>query len=254
MADPSDRALRTARIKAALRLPDVGSMLAALDPFAPRKRLKALFSALLDREEGVRWRAVVALGATIAAVAAADQKDGRELWRSLMWRVNEESGAIGWGIPEVMGETLARSPVLADEAARLLLAGVRELPGEASAALDHPGLRRGAWWGIARLAEVRPDLVRPVMDAASAALSDADPGVRGLACLVLARAGGPAAPARIARVTSLADDSATFTLYADDRLTTCRVGDLARRALARLSKEGGEGKDACGGPCGLVPW
>ena len=239
MADPSDRALRTARIKAALRLPDVGSMLAALDPVAPKRRLKPLFSALLDREEGVRWRAVVALGATVAAVAAADPEDGRELWRNLLWRVNEESGAIGWGIPEVMGETLARSPVLADEAARLLLAFVRELPGGATAALDHPGLRRGAWWGIARLAEVRPDLVRSAADAVPAALSEADPGIRGLACLVLARSGQSPAPALAARLTSLADDPATFTLFAEDRLTTCRVGDLARRALARLGKDRG---------------
>lgn len=231
MATVEERAALTARIKAALALPAATAMLVALTDIPAKKRLKPLFSALLAPEALVRWRAVVALGATVATVAAAQPEEGRELWRSLMWRLNEESGTIGWGIPEVMGETLARSPALADDYARLLVALVRDLPGAATAYLDHPGLRLGAWWGIARLAEARPDLAGSAVEAVPAALAEAEPGIRGLACVALTRIGTAPAPALAERLTALREDTAVFLLYADDRLTDQRVGDWARRAL-----------------------
>ena len=226
-----ERAEVVSRIRAALAAADFPRALEALAGIAPRKRLKPLYSALLDREERVRRRAVVALGTALAAVAAAHPEEGRELWRNLMWRLSEESGAIGWGIPEVMGETLARSPLLAGEYARILVGYVRDLPGAATSYLDHPELRRGAWWGIARLAEARPDLARQAGDALPAALKDADPAIRGLACLVAARTGPPHAPEVTARLAALADDTAVFPFSRDDRVETARVADLARLAL-----------------------
>lgn len=229
----SERPRGAARIRAALTAPDFPHSLNELADIAPKKRLRSLFTALLDREELVRWHAVTALGAAGAAVAAADPEQGRDFWRNLMWRLNDESGAIGWGIPEVMGETLARSPVLAEAFARLLFAYVRELPGGGgSAALDHPELRRGVWWGIARLAAARPALVRPVPDLLPQALDSPDAASRGLACLALSQLGP--APASLAdRLAVLTADRATFSLYWRERLAEATVAAMAERAVGR---------------------
>ena len=139
----TERALVRSRIEAALADADFPRSLEALADIEPPKRLGPLFSALLGREPLTRWRAVVALGDVAAALAVTSPERARDFWRNLMWRVNEESGTIGWGIPEVMGETLARCPSLADDYARILIGYVRDLPGQSSY-LDHaPPAARG---------------------------------------------------------------------------------------------------------------
>ena len=62
-----------------------------------------LFSLLLHRDEAVRWRAVTALGLVAAAMAEADMESARIVMRRFLWHMNEESGNLGWGIPESMG-------------------------------------------------------------------------------------------------------------------------------------------------------
>ena len=63
--------------------------------------------------------------------------------RRLIWSLNDESGGIGWGNPEAMGEILARQPALAREYAAILISYVR--PGENF--LQFGPLQRGALWG-----------------------------------------------------------------------------------------------------------
>ena len=46
--------------------------------------------------------------------------------RRLIWSLNDESGGIGWGAPEAMGEILARSEKLSCEFYCILLAYIRE--------------------------------------------------------------------------------------------------------------------------------
>lgn len=228
----SERAQVRSRIESALDATDFPQALAALGDIAPKKRLAPLFSALLAPEPRRRWRAVVAIGAAAAELTADNPESGRDLWRNLMWRLNEESGTIGWGIPEVMGEALARSPLLAEAYHRILFGYVRELPGD-STFIDHEPLRRGVWWAIARLAAARPELVRrEAMDVLAGALDDPDPAARGLACLTLARLGPPADPAIADRLTALTGDTAALEIYDADRLDATSVAALAQAALA----------------------
>jgi len=237
----SERARLLSRIEAALAADDFPRSLDALADIEPKKRLKPLFSALLAKESRLRWHAVTALGAAGAELAAREPEAARDFWRSLMWRLNEESGAIGWGIPEVMGEILARAPTLAGDYARILIAYVRDLPGAATAYLDHPLLRRGVWWAIARLAAARPDLARESLDVLPAALAASDPATRGLACLTLARLGPPIAPALAARLADLAGDAATFELYREERVAEVSVAVLAQWALEEGKKAASDG-------------
>lgn len=157
----------------------------ALDP---RAVTGPLFAALLHPDQLLRWRAVTALGAATARLAQQSPEDARTVMRRFMWHMNEESGNIGWGIPEAMGETLARSGLLAREYGRILCSWVHDFEGLADSTwIDHPPLRAGAWWGIARLAQAQPGI-------AGAAVPD----------LLAALATGPHTPEPLARETDLA--------------------------------------------------
>ncbi|MDO9083962.1 MAG: hypothetical protein Q7U56_11850, partial [Humidesulfovibrio sp.] len=89
--------------------------LAGLDGVAARRLTGPLFSLLLDPSGAVRWRAVSAFGRTIARRAdarmAGSQAPGegleaaRVVLRQCLWRLNEESGGVGWGVPEALGES-----------------------------------------------------------------------------------------------------------------------------------------------------
>ena len=112
------------------------------------------FLSFLLRED-VRWQATWGMAYAVQAVAAQDKEAARTVMRRLMWSMNEESGNIGWGIPEVMGAILARTPFLAEEYWRILFSYVRETGGDDNF-IDHEPLRRGAYWGIAHLAAQAP--------------------------------------------------------------------------------------------------
>jgi len=74
-----------------------------------------LFSFFYNTEELVKWRAITAMGAVVARLADEDLESARIVMRRLMWNLNDESGGIGWGSPEAMGEIMARHDILAKE-------------------------------------------------------------------------------------------------------------------------------------------
>ena len=227
---PSRRQLLP-RIRQALAGPQAGPALAALAETAPAVRLGALFSLLLDRDPLMSWRAVAAFGAAMAELAATRPEDAREVWRNLMWRVNEESGNIAWGIPQCMGETLARVPVLAADYHRILVSYVQELDGDCTY-IDHAPLRRGSWWAICRLAEAAPTLAARALPELTAAVADCDPEARGLACLALARIKPDPSRTLLAALGAAADDAAAFDFFDGWLLVPTTVGQAAKAALA----------------------
>ncbi len=80
-----------------------------------RKVVNPLFSFLCSLDELVKWRAVSAMGAVLANLAESNLESARVVMRRFIWQLNDESGGIGWGCPEAMGDTMARSRRLAEE-------------------------------------------------------------------------------------------------------------------------------------------
>ncbi len=117
----------------------------------------ALFSCL--PEGGLTaQRAAFAMGTVMAKVYAASPEDARNIVRRFMWHMNEESGNIGWGIPEAFGETLAKCPPLADTFRRVLLHYIYDAPEEKSTGFcDHAPLRLSCYTAIGTLLAARPD-------------------------------------------------------------------------------------------------
>ncbi|MFZ5812015.1 MAG: DVU0298 family protein [Thermodesulfobacteriota bacterium] len=208
-----------------------------LDASPPAALTGPLLSSLLSPEPLARWRAVTALGRAVARMAEARLEDARVFVRRLMWHLNEESGAIGWGAPEAMAEILSRNADLAREYHRILLSYIREFDKDCTF-IDHPPLRRGAYWGVARLAQARPELVLDAVSDIIAGLSDCDPESRGLCCLALTLLRPPETPEMLAGILALSGDAHEFELYWDGELKPARVSDLARAAYALVSQPG----------------
>jgi len=214
--------------------------LAVLDDLPAASLTGPLLSSLLSPAPLVRWRAATALGRSVARMAGERLEDGRNVMRRFMWSLNEESGAIGWGVPEAMAETLAHSEPLAVEFSRIYLSYVRDLDKDCTY-IDHAPLRRGVYWGIARLAKTRPQLARPAAPDLLDGLSDCDPESRGYCALALTLLSPPPTPALLAALTALFDDPHRFDLYFDGVMTPASVSELAHAAHDRLTKPGAPG-------------
>ena len=229
---PTFRQLKQ-EVRAILAAPDWQERLPELAAWPAKQITGPLFGFLLDREEVVRWRAVEAFGLTAARLAGESMEQARVLLRSCMWRLNEESGNLGWGIPESLAMSLVHHEGLAREYHRILCSYIFDDPACDGNYLDHALLRRGVYWGLARLAQARPALVAPALPFLVKALNEADPGCRGLAAWALGLLGAHEA---LPRLRELAGDPASFPLFRDGELGPATVGGLAAEAVEALDK------------------
>ena len=114
-----------------------------------------MFSCLCSCDEVVKWHSVTALGQAVSCMAESDFESARIVMRRFMWMLNDESGGIGWGIPEVIGEVCAAHPQIAQEYSHILVSFMRE----DGFYLELPELQRGLMWGVGRFAQVNPQLL-----------------------------------------------------------------------------------------------
>lgn len=209
----------------------------------PRNKvLKALFAGLCANEELLRWHAVSTMGLLVADMANEELESARVVIRRFMWGLNDESGGIGWGIPEAMAECLVCHEALAREYTHILVAFMRR----DGFFLEYEPLQRGLMWGLGRLAGVRPALLHKNRAGLLllAYLASPDSSVRGLAAWALGNLKfGEAADS----LRKLIGHQATVRLYQNGRIIPCSEGELARQALAAI-KTGGPESDL--GPLG----
>jgi hypothetical protein len=190
--------------------------------------INPLFSFLHHGNEKAKWAAVTAMGAVVSQLADQDTEGARVVLRRLMWSLNDESGGIGWGSPEAMGEILARHRGLAEEYAHILLSYTRPNGNY----LEYEMLQRGLLWGIGRLAEARPDLVQNTVPQLKLYLKSEDPTVRALAARIMGFLDVQGARKDLERLTR---DVSEVSFWEDGRLYRGRVKDVAEVALKRLS-------------------
>ncbi|MFO7599687.1 MAG: HEAT repeat domain-containing protein [Candidatus Desulfacyla sp.] len=221
------RRLKT-RVRDILTSMEMEQGLDALYQMPARRLINPLFSFLYAGDDRLRWRAITAMGRVVARLADEDREAARVVMRRLMWNLNDESGGIGWGSPEAMGEILACHEGLAEEFASILISYARADGNY----LEYEMLQRGLLWGIARLARARPHLIRDSVLHLIPYLESKDPAIRGMAAYILGLL-----EAREARrpLVLLREDEATFQTWADTRLVNRQVCEMAKGALDRLS-------------------
>lgn len=191
-----------------------------------------LFSSLYNADPLVKWHGVTAFGLIVPAMADQRMESGRIVLRRCMWSLSDESGGIGWGIPETMGEILTNHKTLAEEFHSILLSYIKESEDSPDNYLEYAPLRRGAVWAAGRLAETKPDLAVKAAADLRSCLSDPDASIRGTACWALGFLQGHFSPNDL---EPLLFDDANLDLYKKRKLASVTVAGLAREALEGTS-------------------
>ena len=205
-----------------LKSKDFKSSLQTIRSFPARRVINPLFALLCSTESEVKWRAATAIGEVVADLAQEDMESARVIMRRMIWNLNDESGGIGWGFPEAMGEVLARHEGLAGEYVNILLSYIRA-DGNF---LEYEPLQRGVLWGLARLAQARPELLNQAVPHLQPFLSSEDATLRGLAAwtIGLLTAGRDAPGLEI-----LKSDDTEVVLYLNGTERTYLVSELVKQ-------------------------
>jgi hypothetical protein len=138
--------------------PDFNNALQKIHDLPPQKTINVLFSLLCSADKSIKNHAVIAMGEVVAKMAETNLEPARTVMRRLIWSLNEESGWIGWGSAEAMGEIMARNNTLAQEYHTILISYVTE--GENYLLYDK--LREEVVLGLKRVSRVHPHLVQDV--------------------------------------------------------------------------------------------
>ncbi len=230
--------------------PDFEEVLKSLD-IPPERMINPLLCALFETDEAARWRAVRGVGITVSAIADRDLESARVIMRRLIWSLNDESGGIGWGTPEAMGEIMAENETLAREYYRILVSYI-DANGNL---LENDELERGVVWGINRLAQKRPELLREWTGPILAQLNSPDPVKRGLAVrtLLFLAEGPQGKDARMRRaadaetrglefdrlaplLSPLLEDPSEIRIFQDGAFEEHKISRLASELIDRLAQ------------------
>lgn len=217
------RALKR-HIEHLLGQPNIEEALNRICRILARRAVNPLFSLLYHHDLIIRWRAISALGQVVSRQAGNDMATARIFMRRLMWNLNDESGGIGWGSPEAMGEIMACSAPLAQEYGNMLISYLNPRGNF----LEHDLLQQGVLWGLGRLFHARPEQNTDCAELLIPFLKAPDPARRGLAAWAV----GPLA-AETARepLSALTQDAADVSVYIKTSLLKKTVGNLAHQAL-----------------------
>lgn len=192
-----------------------------------RQAVNPLFSFFYNSNELIRWRAIAGMGVVVSRLAEQDIESARVMMRRLMWNLNDESGGIGWGSPEAMGEIMARHDRLAREYSKILVSYV-DRNGNF---IEHDILQRGVLWGLGRLSHVRPWLVKHAVPLLLPYMSSEDAIHRGLAVWT---AGAFNTELAKPLIQHLASDNTEITIFIDTQIVHRTVAQLATEALAKI--------------------
>ena len=208
---------------------DFSNSLIQLTRLPARQVVNPLFSFLHHTDDIVRWHAVSAMGVVTAGLADKNMESARVVMRRLLWNLNDESGGIGWGSPESMGDIMARSDSLAREFSKILISYV--LPH--GNFVEHGMLQRGVLWGLHRLGKANPVLTSDAAPFVRPFLTSLDPFHRGLAICFAETVGDAGA---LPCLEPLVRDDTLISLYTDFRMTSHTLASLAASAMAAIKR------------------
>lgn len=210
-----------------LSLPD---FLAHIEQYPNQALVHSIMTCLCSSDPKIRWHAISAFGIVIQRLANEDMEKARIVMRRCMWMLNDESGGIGWGIPEAFAEAIYQHSGLAEEYTHILVSFMRE----DGFYLELELLQRGLIWGIGRVAEKRSELLLKKNGHTYLIpyLNSKDLTVRGLA----ARAAGLLAINEVKnKLQSMKDDTSNVELYDHGILANIQISELSAQAVNAIS-------------------
>ncbi len=185
---------------------------------------RTLISLTYDKQGSLCWRAIEAVGILSGVLAGSDPSRVRNLAQRLLWMMRDESGNNPWSVPEMLGEIVRNSPGEFSDIAPII-----------ESFHDEEMLRCGVLGALARIGEVRPDLVASSSVLVGRYLRHDDACVRAHALLLTGRLG---LKEYIATVEALIEDRRAVRIYRDGDLRTFTVGQIAEETVIMLREEG----------------
>jgi hypothetical protein len=211
-----------------IKTDDLEQIWQILDNEPSKFAVSPLISLIFQTDEVVKYRAVVLFSRIMNKLAGENMEEARIVMRRILWSLNEESGGIGWGMPEALGEIMAVNRPLAEEYGHMLVAYMRE-----ECYLELPALQRGLMWGIGRLAESYPEKILAFqgdghmqMYLESDDLEVAALASRNFGILKIEEAAY--------WIRQLYDKDQPVRIFEDGVFVDTTVGQLARQAVARI--------------------
>lgn len=199
--------------------------LARLAQIPDAKLTGHLFSYFYNKDELIKFRSVSAMGELVARIADNCLEKARIILRRIMWNLNDESGGIGWGSPEAMGEILSKSSTLAREFRNILFSYLDHKGNH----IEHEVLQRGVLWGIGTYLLTAPgDLSDVTREQLQAHLSSKDPVKRGYAIRALSNAN---VFEYMVLPDSIQADSTSIDIYTGWNFTAARISDMAHAGI-----------------------
>lgn len=186
-----------------------------------RKAVSVLVSLSYDKKDRLSWRAIEAIGVLSKEIAEKDPDTVRNIVGRLLWMIRDESGGIGWSVPEILGEIVLNNPVLCADIAPIIVSFHEEKM-----------LTAGVLRAIGRMGKINKETVEYAVPVALSYLHHEDHSLRGYA--VLALAGLEAAEAADG-IEKLKDDHGRLDVYKDGELHEKTVGEVAADALLKIN-------------------
>jgi hypothetical protein len=179
-----------------------------------------LFSYFYNKDELIKFRSVTAMGELTARIADNGLENARIILRRIMWNLNDESGGIGWGSPEAMGEILSKSPALAREFKSILFSYLDHRGNN----IEHEMLQRGVLWGIGTYLDAAPnDLTDVTKEQLQEHLASKDPVKCGYAIRALSNAH---AFECMVLPDFVQEDTTSIDIYTGWNFTSARISDM----------------------------
>jgi HEAT repeat protein len=186
------------------------------------KIINILISLSYDKKQYISWRAIEAIGLISKEIAESDTETVRNIVGRLLWMIRDESGGIGWSVPETLGEIVRNNPHLCADIAPIIVSFHEEIM-----------LTPGVLWAVGRIGKINDETVGYAIPIILPYLQSADHTLRGFAAFALGRVGAIGAVPKLEQMKS---DSNAVTFYEDGTLHQKTVGAFAEEALGKLVK------------------
>ncbi len=120
--------------------------LVAMAQGRPSRVVRYLTGRLCSEDEQQKWRAVRALAALVGTTELFPSRKVADLLRRFFWSLNDESGAVPFGIPEAVGEILARRTEFQQEFLPILCSMLTHAD-----MIQTGPIERGVIWALGRI-------------------------------------------------------------------------------------------------------
>jgi hypothetical protein len=187
---------------------------------SPFKIINNLVSLTYDKKSSIAWRAMEAVGLFTGEMAKEDSEFVRNIVGRLLWMIRDESGGIGWSVPEMLGEVVKNNPVLCADIAPIIVSFHEELM-----------LATGVLWASGSMGELSKETIEDAVPLLRPFLKSSDALQRGYAARALGVLG--ASDAR-QDIEGLVKDDNLIPVYHDGDLQEKTVKDIATEALSKL--------------------